>query len=113
MMSRHFRLRSEFSGAIAKRIRNDKISFLRLRVSINSLHYIYYRVVQKTRKFVSLDAHYSNSSICSPNIHYKSFKQFWRLFCGHAMQAPLVQINSFVRVWGLKTYRFGDIDENS
>ena len=42
MMSRHFGLNSELSGAIAKRLPNAKISFLRLAVSsINLLLYIY------------------------------------------------------------------------
>ena len=43
MMSRHFRLSSELSGAIAKRLSHAKISFLCLVVSsINSLQiYIY------------------------------------------------------------------------
>ena len=66
MMSGHFRLRSELSGAIAKRSPHAK----NLRFVPGSLYnqfvsyiyiYIYIRVLQKIRKFESLDAHSSNS----------------------------------------------------
>ena len=60
MMSRHFDLSSEITGAIAKR-----------------LHiYIYIRVLQEIPKFESYNAHPSNGLPSSPSIHHKIFIQF-------------------------------------
>ena len=71
MMSRHFRMSSELSGAIAKVLPHAKNqlsapgSFFNQFVTYIYTYtyvyiYIYIRVLQKIRKFESLDAHSAN-----------------------------------------------------
>ena len=62
MMSGHFTLSSELTGAIAKRLPHAK-NLLSMTGSFFNQFVtdIYIRVLQKIRKFKSLDAHSSNS----------------------------------------------------
>ena len=61
MMS-HFRLSSELSGAIAKRLPHAQNQLSVPGSFFNQfVTYIYIRVLQKIRKFESLDVHSSNS----------------------------------------------------
>ena len=62
MMSRHFALSSELTGAIAKRLPHAKNQLSVPGSFFNQfVTYIYIRVLQKIRKLKYLDAHSSNS----------------------------------------------------
>ena len=80
MMSQHFCLNSELSGAIAKRLPHAKNqlsvtgSFFNQFVTNIYIHNI--RVLQEIPKFESYDAHSSNSLLSSPSVHHKIFMQF-------------------------------------